>query len=113
VAGDERLDAIRKHLAVLIKRGQHVVAYEDDSPSKWWFGTIVDPRTGTYFTPSGAWEFIAEQLLDKGNQVRETQLKKPPGKKAYELRVRTQQGVIYVKIQFGEGDTVIGRSFHL
>lgn len=110
--GDKRLDAIREHLAVWIERGQYVVSFWPESPSRWLFGKIVDPRTGACFTEPGAWDFIAEQLRDKGVEVKEIELTKPAGKKAYVLCVSTRQGVIYMKIEFGR-DRVIGRSFHL
>ena len=113
MARNERLDAIREHLAVWIERGRACVSFEAESPSKWWFGEVIDPRTGACFTEPGAWDFIVEQLRDKGIQVEEIELTMPPGKKAYVFCIPTRQGAIYVKIEFGKGDVVIGRSFHL
>jgi hypothetical protein len=113
VADDARLEAIKKDLAGLIKRGRRSVAFEDASPSKWWFGKIVDPRTGDCFTPSGVWDFIAEELAKDRTHIKEIELQKPPGKKAYVFCVPSKKGAIYVKVQLGEGDWVIGRSFHL
>jgi len=108
-----RLKLIKHQLAVLIQRGKRLVPIGEEYPKKWWFGEVTDPRSQKYFTPSGAWDFIAEQLEQPGTTIREVVLEKPKGRKAYELKVPTQKGIIYIKIHFGgKGDTVIGRSFH-
>jgi len=106
-----RLNSIKHHLYVLVKRGKRVVAV--DKRIKWWPGSVFDPGCGEYFTTEGAWEFIAEQLNEKGTIIKQVPLKKLPGSKAYELNIPTYKGKIYIKISFGgKGDTVIGHSFH-
>lgn len=107
----EKLKAVKKHLAVLIKQSKRVVAY--DLSKKWWPTDVKDPRSGECFTPAGAWDFIAEQLEQRGTVIKKIELKEPPGRKGYVLLIRTKEGIIYVKLHFGgTGDTVIGRSFH-
>lgn len=109
----ERLISVKHHLAVLIRRGKYRVPFEQEYPKRWCFGGVVDPRSQKYFTPAGAWDFIAEQLEEAGTTIAEVTLDKPAGRKAFVLKTSTQHGTIYVKIHFGgKGDTVIGRSFH-
>jgi len=111
VAEKEKLKAVKRHLAVLIKQSKYVIAY--DLPKKWWPTGVKDPRSGECFTPSGAWDFIVEELEQKGTVIKEINLKKPTNRKGYVLLVPTKEGIIYVKIHFGgKGDMVIGRSFH-
>jgi len=113
VRDKERLKSIKHQLAVLIRRGNRRVPFEQEYPKRWCFGEVVDPRSRKYFTPAGAWDFIAEQLEETGTKINEITLKKPPGKKAYVLKTPTRDGIIYIKIHFGmRGDTVFGRSFH-
>jgi hypothetical protein len=113
VSDKERLSSVKHHLAVLIRRGKRRVPYEQEYPKRWCFGEVVDPRSQEYFTPAGTWDFIAEQLEERGTTITEVALEKPPGKKAYVLKTPTRYGTIYVKIHFGvESDMVIGRSFH-
>lgn len=109
----KRLNSIKYHLAVLVRRGKYFVPFGPELPTKWWFGQVIDPRSGKLFTPAGAWEFIAEKLEETGTTISELELDKPPERKAYELQVHTLHGTIYIKVHFGgKGDTVIGRSFH-
>jgi hypothetical protein len=113
VSDKGRLKLIKHQLAVLIRRGNRNVPFSEEYPTKWWFGQVIDPRSHKYFTPVGAWDFIAENLEDPGTKIREIVLEKPEGRKAYELLLPTKKDVIYIKIHFGgKGDTVIGRSFH-
>lgn len=110
---EERLKSIKHHLAVWIRRGKHRVPFEPEYPKRWCFGGVVDPRSGKYFTPTGVWDFIAEQLEEPGTKITEIPLDKPPGRKAYVLKIPTRDGTIYVKIHFGlDEDMVVGRSFH-
>ena len=112
----KRLKQIKRHLSVLSSRKDaRIIPHEPEYPKKWWPEGVIEPRTGTYFTPSGAWEFIAEKLKEPGTRIKEIILDKPKGKKAYELLVPTPQGrTIYIKIHFGgsKGDMIVGRSFH-
>jgi hypothetical protein len=77
-------------------------------------GAVVNPNDpdDQVFTERGAWEFVAE-LLEAGHPLKEVDLKKPVGKKGYELLASGGKGrpEIYMKLQLGSG-RVIGRSFH-
>ena len=107
----KRLNSIKHHLYVLVKRGKRFVAI--DSRKKWWPGSVFDPCYGECFTTEGAWDFIAENLKEKGTRIKQVDLDKLPSRKAYELLIPTYKGKIYIKISFGgKGDTVIGHSFH-
>ncbi len=110
---EKELKQIKKQLAFLARQKQAcIIPYEEEKPGKWWFGRVKDPRSGDYFTYSGAWDFIAEKLEEKGTNIEEITLDKPPGEKAYVLHVDTAHGEIYIKVHFGKGNTIIGRSFH-
>ena len=113
VTGPKELGEVKRQLADRILHGQRLVGWSPDLPSKWWFGKIVDPRTGMPFTPSGAWDFIAEQLQDESTQIAVIDLEKPPNEKGYVLKISVTEGTIYVKLQMGRENVVIGRSFHL
>ena len=89
-----------------------VVQWTRDCPTEWQPQQVVDPRTNNYFTPNGAWEFIAEQLEAKDPNIDTKILDKPPWKKAYILLIQTKEGVIYIKVHFGKGGKIVGRSFH-
>ena len=111
MAKKDRLNQVKHHLAVLAKRKEaRIVPVEVGT--KWWFGTVLDPRTGRAFTYVGAWGFIAERLREKGTVINEITLSNPPGRKAYELRVPTNSGTIYIKVHFGQENQIVGRSFH-
>jgi len=111
VTEKKRLNSIKHHLYVLVKRGKRFVAI--DSRKKWWPGSVFDPCYGECFTTEGAWDFIAENLKEKGTRIKQVDLDKLPSRKAYELLIPTYKGKIYIKISFGgKGDTVIGHSFH-
>lgn len=110
---EKDLEQIKKQLAFLARQKQAlIIPYEEKKPSKWWFGNVTDPRSGNYFTYIGAWDFIAEKLEEEDTSIEEITLDKPPGKKAYVLHVDTTHGEIYIKVHFGHGNTIVGRSFH-
>ncbi|MDI6448849.1 hypothetical protein [Anaerobaca lacustris] len=100
-------------MAQAIETGPRFVSCGPEQPSRWWFGKVKDPRSDTYFTANGAWEFVAECLRDSNAQIEEIMLKKPRGEIGYVLKVQLEQGELYVKLQMGTGGAVIGRSFHL
>jgi hypothetical protein len=107
----EAVEQARQRLIELIEMGCAVVPIDPrTTPHKWWFGRVLDPRTGQCFTYAGAWDFILEKLK-KGHRLREKPLRKPPDGKGYVLLVRTAEGKIYIKLQLGH-QSVIGRSFH-
>lgn len=113
MAPKDKIEAVKRHIAVLIRRGDYVVAHEPEYPTKWWPGGVIDPQTGAPFTHAGAWDFIAEKCEEKGTTLREKTLDKPPGKTASVLLEKTIGSTIYVKVHFGaDGKKVIGRSFH-
>jgi hypothetical protein len=73
----------------------------------------VDPRgSGEAFTDAGAWEFVV-MLLESGHPTEVVELKQPPGRKGYVMKVDGAAGQpkIYIKLQLGSG-RVLGRSFH-
>lgn len=88
------------------------VRWSRDCPIEWQPQQVIDPRTGTCFTPNGAWDFIAEQLEKEGTSIIPKQLDKPQGKTGYVLKIGTVDGEIYIKIHFGNGGKIVGRSFH-
>jgi len=114
VADKKKLKAIKRHIALLIRRKSYMVPSGPEYPTKWWIDEVTDPRSGQPFTYPGAWDFIAERLEERGTTIEEIPLDKPQGKKAYVLRERTKHEVIYIKVHFGSGkeDIIMGRSFH-
>lgn len=114
MASKAKLKATKKHIGVLVGRNACVVPHDRTYPTKWWFGAVIDPRSGVPFTHTGAWDFICEKCKDHGTEITEITLEKPPGKAAYVLREHTKHGTIYIKVHFGgaNGDLVVGRSFH-
>jgi hypothetical protein len=102
----------RQEAAILARRKKaRSVEFSPEAPCDWRPQTINDPETGTVFTPNGAWEFIAVKLEDENQSVREIVLRKPPGKKAFEMIVAHSDRDIYIKFQLGAGK-IKGRSFH-
>ncbi len=85
--------------------------FSREAPCEWQPQAVNDPETGTVFTGDGAWEFVAEKLEDENQSVRWVELRKPPGKKAFEMIVAHSDGDIYIKFQLGAGK-IMGRSFH-
>ena len=71
------------------------------------------PACGPDSTRPAAWDFIAEQLQDESTQIAVIDLEKPPNEKGYVLKISVTEGTIYVKLQMGRENVVIGRSFHL
>jgi hypothetical protein len=106
----KRVEQARMRLIGLIEAKHFAVPINPEEPHKWWFGGVLDPRTGQCFTYGGAWQFILEKLRE-GHEIREKRLEKPPDGEGYVLLVNTEKGEIYIKLQLGYG-SVIGRSFH-
>lgn len=107
-------EAVKHHIAVLIRQGKRDVGYWPEYPAVWRPAEVIDPRTEKPFTYPGSWDFIAERLEEPGSKLETMTLNKPPGKTGYVFKERTKNGRIYVKLQLlpGKGDFVIGRSFH-
>jgi hypothetical protein len=112
VGQKEKLKAIKSHLTSLIRQKAYAIPEGAEYPTKWWFGEVIDPRTEQYFTYPGAGDFIAEKLKEKGSRITEILLDKPPEQKGYVLLEKTKWGTIYIKVHFGRGNIVLGRSFH-
>lgn len=114
MAGKQKLNAIKRHIAVLLRRKYYMVPHGTEYPTRWWIDEVIDPRSGQPFTYPGAWDFIAERFEEKGTTIEEITMDKPLKKKAYVLRECTKDGIIYIKVHFGIGkeDIIIGRSFH-
>lgn len=108
----EDLEAIKREIADLIRRGKHQVGIWPGDPIRWWPGNVTDPRTKCPFTHAGCWDFIAEELGKKYTVVKEKILRKPIGKIGYEFCVTTEHHEIYIKLRLSNG-VVIGRSFHI
>lgn len=104
------LAEVRHHMAVLARQRRKCIL---GWPRDWRPTEVVNPATGEPFTPWGAWQFVAE-LLERGYPLEEVILKRPPGKRAYVMRVDLQprSPQLYIKVQLGSGQ-LIGRSFHL
>jgi hypothetical protein len=89
-----------------------VIQFSQERPTEWRPTTVHNPVTGMCFSPLEAWHFIQRQL-EAGCELCEIVLDKPPGRKAYVLRIRLEQGKppIYIKLE-PCGDKLFGRSFH-
>ena len=69
---------IRRDAAILARRKKaRSSAFSCDAPTDWRPQTVLNPVVdGDYFTPDGAWEFIAERLEDENQVVEWIELKK-------------------------------------
>jgi hypothetical protein len=103
------MDDIRRQLVILCRRCR---ARQLGWPRDWRAHQVTDPRSGAPFTEPAAWDYIAE-VLEQGHAYEVLILDRPPGAKAYVLKIPQRPDVpeIYVKVQLGAG-IVIGRSFH-
>src|ERR1039458_6245190 len=86
--------------------------FRPEEPCDWRPRQVSHPESGLPFTDAGAWNFIAD-LLESGCEVRETELRKPPGKIGYVTLVDGHVGCprIYIKLTLSS-NMVHGRSFH-
>jgi len=111
----KELESIRKQLAILAgRKSARTTEWTRGCPTEWQPTKVIDPRTDndSPFTPDGAWDFVVQKLLDPEMAIQEVRLSNPADKKGYVLHVDTDQGPIYIKVQFGNGGKIIGRSFH-
>jgi hypothetical protein len=105
----------RNQLILLVRRpkSRHV-QWTPESPTDWQPSSVRNPKgiLDQYFTPSSAWEFIAEQL-EAGCEVEVVEIRKPPGKKAYVMKIEVDENLarVYVKFEHKSGK-IWGRSFH-
>jgi hypothetical protein len=82
-------------------------------PCDWRPGTVTNPEDNQPFTEAGAWEFIAQLLEDIGGQeVTLLSLDRPAGQLAYVMKCPVPGGNLYIKVHYGHGPCILGRSFH-
>ena len=106
------INEVKSKLAELARqKDKRIVGEYPEDPTRWWPASVRNPRTGQPFTYVGAWDFIVEQLNKNETLIKQVFLKKPCGKLAYELRIKTECRIIYIKVRLGK-DKIIGRSFH-
>lgn len=107
-------EAVRRMLATRCRsKRTRGAAFSLEQPTDWKPHTLRDPRDPSkYFTEDSAWDFISYILLG-GCEIETVVLDKPPGKKAYVIKVAGCPPChhIYIKLQLG-AEKVFGRSFH-
>jgi hypothetical protein len=111
--GPEQLAANRKQLAHLARqKKKRRVARE--FPCDWQADMVPNPGDNNQpFTEIGAWEFIADLLDDAAQEVTTVTLEQPAGATGYVLKYPLPEGgTLYIKVHFGHGPTILGRSFH-
>lgn len=110
------IDAATRHQLVVFARrkGARSAAFTRDRPTVWQPTKVRNPNgvLDGYFSNATAWEFIASRL-EAGEEVEVIELRRPPGAKAYVMRIDVGSGLpeLYVKLQMTSAK-VIGRSFH-
>lgn len=110
---EKKITRIRSELARLARsKKARDFKWTPECPTEWQPTKVIDPRTQEPFTPAGAWEFVADSLDDPSIEVIEKIMDKPSEKKAYVMKITTKHGKIYIKVQFGYGGKIKGRSFH-
>ena len=83
-------------------------------PRDWQPYSVIHPSyAGSTFTDQSAFEFIAD-CLEAGHEFEELMLDVPKGALAIVLKINMgpTTSMLYVKLQVGKGNLVIGRSFH-
>lgn len=111
MAKGDKLEDVRHQLLQLSKRRRAWdVGFTRERPKDWSPKSVVDPSFNQPFTDQGAKDYVAE-LLENGHHIEEITLDTPPGKKGYVMKVETDGGNIYIKLELGSGK-IIGRSFH-
>lgn len=110
----ELKESIRRDLLILVRRRDVITEFSRNRPTVWRPDQVRNPDgvLDQYFNDETAWELIA-QKLEAGHPVEEIELKKPPGKKGYVMKIQLEpdQPLLYVKLQMGSGK-IFGRSFH-
>jgi hypothetical protein len=102
----------RRQLARLARqKSKRRVAHE--FPCRWFPSEVTNPEDGQKFTDAGAWEFIARLLEDvEGQNVDVKSLDCPKDKTGYEMKCDLPTGKVYIKVHYGHGPSILGRSFH-
>lgn len=108
-------DSIRRQLVTLSRRANaRDTEFSPSRPTEWKPWEVANPNGefDTHFTEPAAWELIASALED-GHEVEVVQLRQPPGRKAYVMKIKLDDDspLLYIKLQLGAGK-VIDRSFH-
>jgi len=107
-------DDVRHQMVVLIRLGSYDSSFSRRRPTKWQPTRVRNPEGGVdhCFTDETAWAFVADRL-ERGEHVRVIELKKPPGRKGYVMRIDIGSDVprLYVKLELVQA-RVWGRSFH-
>lgn len=113
------LASIRREIARLARQKKcRINEWTPAVPTEWRPRTVRD-LTGEFFSDAGAWFFVAD-LAEKGHPMREVTLRNPPGKRAFEMKVRLapDRPEIYIKVRLGSArpdsgkPMIIGYSFH-
>lgn len=83
-------------------------------PCSWQPRTVINPEDSQPFTDAGAWEFSAQLLEDMEGQDVEviTLTERPAGTTAYVMKRDLPTGKVYIKVHYGHGPSILGRSFH-
>lgn len=82
-------------------------------PCDWQPRTVINPEDNQPFTLAGAWEFTARLLEDmEGQSVEILTLDRPAGTTAYVMKCDLPTGEVYIKVHYGPGPSILGRSFH-
>lgn len=107
-------DEIRKEIIRLARRKEaRTRFFTPERPTVWKPSTVSNPEAlGLPFTEEGAWQFIARKA-EEGHEIKEIELRQPPGEKAYIMEVELEAGApkLYIKVQLLRGK-IVGRSFH-
>jgi hypothetical protein len=83
-------------------------------PHKWTPHQVELPYlAGFYFSEASAWDLIADRL-EANESFELIELDKPPGALALTMcfEIDPKRAHLYIKIQIGAANRVIGRSFH-
>ena len=75
-------------------------------------GAVPPTALDDYFTDAAAWDLIASKL-EEGHEVEPVQLREPPGRTGYVMKIELEAGkpMLYVKLELGSG-RIFRRSFH-
>lgn len=108
-------ESIRHQLLVLARRPTaRITDFSQSRPTDWRPGQVRNPKGSLdgYFTDAAAWDLIASKL-EEGHEVEEIEMRQPPGKTGYVMKIELESGTpsLYVKLELGSGK-VFGRSFH-
>jgi hypothetical protein len=108
----EQLAEYRRQLASLARqKSRRRVPRE--LPCRWYPSEVANPEDGQPFTEPGAWVFIAQLLEDiEGQCVEVISLDNPVGKSGFVMKCDLPTGKMYIKVHYGHGPSILGRSFH-